>query len=218
MKTRNKALLLSLCAVLLVATSVFGTMAYLTDNDTVTNTFTVGNVTFGDGNEDGLDEALVNEYGQPIDNVEDKNVVERTEAPRVQENVYKLVPGHKYTKDPTVHINNESEDCYVFVKIENGIEAIETTTEADTIAAQVLSNGWTALTGVEDVYWKKWTAPAEATDDATSDLVVFKSFTVNGAVEELAAYEDEEIKVTAYAIQTDGFTDATIMNAWNAVQ
>ena len=44
MKTKSKALLLTLCAVLLVAASVLGTMAYLTSTDTVTNTFTVGNV------------------------------------------------------------------------------------------------------------------------------------------------------------------------------
>lgn len=42
MKTKSKALLLTLCAVLLVAASVLGTMAYLTSTDTVTNTFTIG--------------------------------------------------------------------------------------------------------------------------------------------------------------------------------
>ena len=44
MKTKRKALLLSLCAVLLVVASVMGTMAYLTSSDTGTNTFTVGKV------------------------------------------------------------------------------------------------------------------------------------------------------------------------------
>ena len=44
MKTKSKALLLTLCAVLLVAASVMGTMAYLTSTDKVENTFTVGNV------------------------------------------------------------------------------------------------------------------------------------------------------------------------------
>ena len=55
MKTKRKALLLSLCAVLLVVASVMGTMAYLTSTSaTVTNTFTVGNVGIT------LDEAPVN--------------------------------------------------------------------------------------------------------------------------------------------------------------
>lgn len=43
-KTKTKVLLMSLCAVLLVAASVLGTMAYLTDSKDVKNTFTVGNV------------------------------------------------------------------------------------------------------------------------------------------------------------------------------
>ena len=44
MKTKSKILLLMLCAVALVAASVLGTLAYLTSQDTVTNTCTVGKV------------------------------------------------------------------------------------------------------------------------------------------------------------------------------
>ena len=44
MKKAKKVVALALCAVMLVVGSVAGTMAYLTSNDSVTNTFTVGNV------------------------------------------------------------------------------------------------------------------------------------------------------------------------------
>ena len=45
MKTRNKALVLTLCAVLLVVATVMGTLAYLTDKtEKITNSFTVGSV------------------------------------------------------------------------------------------------------------------------------------------------------------------------------
>lgn len=45
MKKTRKALLLGVCAVLLVTASVLGTIAYLTDKtETITNTFTVGKV------------------------------------------------------------------------------------------------------------------------------------------------------------------------------
>lgn len=45
MKTRNKALVLTLCAVLLVVATVMGTLAYLTaETQEITNTFTVGKV------------------------------------------------------------------------------------------------------------------------------------------------------------------------------
>lgn len=95
MKTKSKALLLTLCAVLLVAASVLGTMAYLTSSDTVTNTFTVGKV------EIKLDETdITNPTG-----------------PRVQANSYKLMPGTTYTKDPTVTVKAGSEESYVRMKV-----------------------------------------------------------------------------------------------------
>lgn len=100
MKTKSKALLLTLCAVLLVAASVLGTMAYLTSTDTVTNTFTVGKI------EIKLDEAKVNADGIPVEG-----------AARVTANSYKLMPGNTYTKDPTVTVLNGSEASYVRMKV-----------------------------------------------------------------------------------------------------
>ena len=100
MKTKSKALLLTLCAVLLIAASVLGTMAYLTSTDTVTNTFTVGKV------EIKLDEAKVNADGIPVEG-----------ADRVQANSYKLMPGNTYTKDPTVTVKAGSEESYVRMKV-----------------------------------------------------------------------------------------------------
>lgn len=95
MKTKSKALLLTLCAVLLIAASVLGTMAYLTSTDTVTNTFTVGKV------EIKLDETDVT----------------NPTGPRVQANSYKLMPGTTYTKDPTVTVKAGSEESYVRMKV-----------------------------------------------------------------------------------------------------
>lgn len=104
-KTKTKALLMSLCAVLLVAASVLGTMAYLTDSKDVKNTFTVGKVAIK------LDEAKVDEKGtQVVD--KDGNPVAR-----VTENEYKLLPGHTYTKDPTVTVKTPSVDSYVRMKV-----------------------------------------------------------------------------------------------------
>ena len=95
MKTKSKALLLTLCAVLLIAASVLGTMAYLTSTDTVTNTFTIGKV------EITLDETDVT----------------NPTGPRVKANSYKLMPGTTYTKDPTVTVLKGSEDSYVRMKV-----------------------------------------------------------------------------------------------------
>ncbi len=95
MKTKSKALLLTLCAVLLVAASVLGTMAYLTSTAKVENTFTVGKV------EIKLDETDVT----------------NPTGPRVQANSYKLMPGNTYTKDPTVTVKAGSEESYVRMKV-----------------------------------------------------------------------------------------------------
>lgn len=100
MKTKSKALLLTLCAVLLVAASVLGTMAYLTSSAEVKNTFTVGKV------EIKLDEAKVNADGIPVEG-----------ADRVTANSYKLMPGNTYTKDPTVTVKAGSEESYVRMKV-----------------------------------------------------------------------------------------------------
>lgn len=99
-KTKTKALLMSLCAVLLVAASVLGTMAYLTAHDEVKNTFTVGNVSIN------LDEAKVTTDGKVVEG-----------AKRVHSNEYKLLPNHTYVKDPTVTVLKPSVDSYVRMKV-----------------------------------------------------------------------------------------------------
>ena len=185
----KKKLMTVLALVLVIALSVAGTYAYLTSQDTVTNTFTVGKVAIT------MDEAAVNEYGVAID------------APRRAANEYKLVPGHEYTKDPTVHFQAKSEASYLFVKVENGISAIEAA-DNNTIADQIKVNGWSALDGVANVYYKQVDANTGA--DAI-DYPVFASFKIADNAN-TAAYGTAQIVVTAYAIQADGMTSAT--DAW----
>lgn len=116
MKTKSKALLLTLCAVLLVAASVLGTMAYLTSSAEVKNTFTVGKV------EIKLDEAKVTADGIPVEG-----------AARVTENSYKLMPGNTYTKNPTVTVKAGSEESYVRMKVtfNNATEIIALCTDPE---------------------------------------------------------------------------------------
>lgn len=197
MKTRSKALLLTLCAVVLVVSTVFGTMAYLTSTDKVENTFTVGSVKIK------LDELDIT----------------KADGSRTQANAYHLMPGHEYIKDPTVHVNAVSEDSWIFVKVENGIAAFEaaTSTEEDgykTIADQIKANDWTELTGVSGVYYKSYTK-----NTAGADLVVFENFKMADNANEVANWdkisaETTKVTVTAYAVQKDGFDTASA--AWTA--
>lgn len=204
MKTKRKALLLSLCAVLLVVASVMGTMAYLTDSAEVKNTFTVGsNVAIT------LDEAKVDENGVPVPSTDDKPVA------RVDRNEYKLMPGHTYTKDPTVRVTGE--DCYVFVKVSNGISTIEATGNT-TIAAQMAANGWKAVDGQPGLYIYAKGEDTKTVANANDELHVFGTFTVkdDAKIGDLEAVKTANITITAYAVQKDGFENSTSAQIWNA--
>ena len=219
MKNKGKVLVLMLSAAALVTASVFGTMAYLTDEEAVTNTFTVGKVGLT------LDELDVDNDGDTTDNITVDNTV------RDQANEYHLLPGHTYIKDPTVHIDETSEDCWVFVKVENGLVKtidgnvvnIEAASESiengyKSVADQITANGWAKLStdsnsSVPNVYYKKWTK------GGNTDLVVFGEFKVDGdsvTNEVLANFKDAEIVVTAYAVQFDGFNSTEKTDVQNA--
>ena len=169
-------------------------MAYLTSTASVENTFTVGSVAIT------LDET-------DVDN-------STADANRDQANSYKLMPGHTYTKDPTIHVAAASEDCYLFVKVANEITAIEGET---TVAAQMTAKGWVAVDGVTGVYvYTQSNAPAVVAGG--SNVTVFDNFTISGTVDNatLATYNNKTITVTAYAIQADGFEGKTASQIWNA--
>ena len=182
----KKVLTLILCLVLVAALSVVGTLAYLTSSDTVTNTFSVGRI------EITLDEYKTDEYGTADTTVE-----------RVKENAYLLVPGHTYSKDPTVHVKSDSEAAYLFVKVTNGIEEIEADT---TIAAQIEANGWEPLAGEDGVYWMEYDKYVPEEGKETPEYIdrrVFESFTIDGTADSttLSSYEEATVEIVAYAIQ-----------------
>ena len=211
MKTRSKALLLALCAVVLVVATVFGTMAYLTSQDQVVNTFTVGNVAIK------LDEAKANADGTLVEG-----------ADRVKANSYKLLPGHTYNKDPMVTVLKGSESSYVkmtvtFTKAAQ-LDAIFDPNGADmtSIFNGYDSTNWIYKGNTENAsantrtyeFWYKEAVAAPNGDVALDAL--FDSITVPGTItnEQLATIEGMTITVNAYAIQADGFANAEA--AWAA--
>ena len=210
MKTKRKALLLSLCAVLLVVASVMGTMAYLTSTDKVENTFTVGSVSIK------LDEAKANTDGTLVEG-----------ADRVKANSYKLLPGHTYNKDPMVTVLDGSESSYIKMTVTfskaSALDAIFAPTGAELTS---IFNGYDAANWIykgntKDAtadtrtyeFWYKETVGAPDSDVALDAL--FDSITVPGTItkDQLASIEGMTITINAYAIQADGFKDAT--EAWS---
>lgn len=223
MKTKSKALLLTLCAVLLVTASVLGTMAFLTSTASVENTFTVGSVKIT------LDEAKVTPDGKPVEG-----------AARVAENSYKLMPGHTYTKDPTIHVDTASEDCFIRAKVTltNAKEWIAIATKyADNKVENIIKGTddniwWVSQPAVDNekntvtytFVYKNESHTDELgkriwTSTDSKDLVLFDKIAIPGGLtnDDLAAVGSSKITVVAEAIQADGFeTEAAAWAAFDA--
>lgn len=200
MRKHTKIVLSVLCAGMITAASVMGTLAYLTSRQSVTNTFTVAGIQMAMDETDVDGSNTMSGYPAGME----------THAGRDMANSYMLVPQQSYTKDPLVYVDS-SVPCYVFVKVDNGLKNI---IDGETIEAQILGNGWQSVDGAADVYSKQLTA--EQAKPANS-IPVFESFQVKSSVtgEELKQYADAQIDVTAYAIQQEGFD--TVAQAWAEV-
>lgn len=201
----KKTLTVIIALVLVVVMSVAGTVAYLTSSDTVTNTFTVGNVQIK------LDEAKANPDGTLVEG-----------ADRVKANSYKLIPGHTYNKDPMVTVLKGSESSYVKMTVTftkaSELDAIFAPNGADmtSIFNGYDSANWIYKGNTEDTekntrtyeFWYKEAVAAPTADVALDAL--FDSITVPGTItnKQLATIEGMTITVNAYAIQADSFANA----------
>lgn len=175
MKKATKIIALLLCAVLLVGASVAGTVAYLTSKDDVTNTFTVGKV------EIKLEE-------KALDVKTGKQQTGGTPVTELQD--IKLIPGRTIEKEPFITVGDDSEACWLFVKVENGLAGAGTITWAA---------DWTQI-GTTN-YWKYGKTVA-----AKEVVTVFTEFVCNEKLgnDALKAFDGKEIVITAYAIQSEG--------------
>lgn len=219
---KTKVLLTLACAVLLVAASVMGTLAYLTSTDTVNNTFTIGKVKIE------LDEAKVGTDGKAL---------KGDDANRVKENTYKLMPGHEYDKDPTVTVKAGSEESYVKMVV-----TVDKAEALDKIFAEHVTD-FTLQDVIDGYDNEKWllqgnggekdaegnrtytfyyketvSAVGNGQDGKDEDVVLEALFTnikVPGVLtnDEILTIQDMVISVKAYAIQADGMADAA--DAWS---
>lgn len=122
---------------------------------------------------------------------------------------YKMVPGSTIAKDPTVTVKANSEACWLFVKVTESTDLKDFITYA-------IAEGWTALPGVDGVYYRE--VPASAADQTFSvlagDAVTVKS-DVTRTMLETAKTDAPTLTFQAYAIQRDHF--ATADAAWAEV-
>lgn len=211
MNMLKKTLLLVCMMALVVCISVGATIAYLTDDDAVINTFTVGNV-----------QIELWETDTDGDNNKDDN---HADGKHDKANEYHLLPGQTYVKDPTVTIKAKSEDAYIRMmvtvdeldelKAAFPKEKYSTYYNGDLFLLQMLVSGWNG--GIwEYETFDEATATYEfryhtaVGNDAETDKTIEPLFThivIPGSVtnDELAHLAKVEINVVAHAIQQAGF-------------
>ena len=129
---------------------------------------------------------------------------------------YKMVPGYDIHKDPKAKVLAGSEECFLFVKLDES-------TNFDTYLKYDIADDWTALTDVNGVYYRE-----VKTADMDKDYSVLKGdkVTVNDTVtkEQMNALDAEgavkpTLTITAYASQLykSAGVKFTAADAWKNV-
>lgn len=158
MKKTTKALTLLLCAVLLIAGTVAGTVAYLSDSsENVTNSFSVGNIDI-----EMWEHALDDEGNLTAEKVS-------------SEDAYKILPGTEQPKDPFVRVLKDSEDCWVFVQV---WEVNNSASDSLSYVTWEIDDAWTLLkseNGVSTFYLEA----NHENSDVDEDYNVLKNKTVS---------------------------------------
>ena len=116
-----------------------------------------------------------------------------------------LAPGVTITKDPTVTVKADSEDCWLFVKVQKQ-------SHFDNYCTFEIVDGWTALSGYEGVYYKK--IDKSSSDQRFKVIKDDKIFVKDTVTEEQleAISINPKLEFTAYAIQDLGIDD--VQDAW----
>jgi len=214
---KNKTFLAAI--VLLLLFVVGGAVAYFTDTDSKTNTFTIGNVDI-DLEETAWD-ALADDNDNDIpDDAED------------------MMPGESVTKDPVIRNLSTKNPAYVFAKVEvpcTTIVAPATTSEE--LFVYTPNTGWTELTTTgtnavpvactsggtaTHVYYygsngtlTELAKAANSTTPRPTSAPVFSSVTLRSTLKGNEGLTSEKnIVVTGYGIQTQGLTSTAPADVW----
>lgn len=233
---KKKSIIMLICGLMIMFVAALGTIAYMSDRATVSNRFTVGNIDIV------VDETEVNENGNPIPNPDyDPNDPENDHPDKRTEeaNVYPLVPGSEYVKDPTLTIRAGSDEAFLrmVVTISNAAELREIFTELQAAYPTSFPNGFdpgALVTGRNNTVWVytgtmkedtalntytlefRYPAPVKAGTEDITFPPLFETILLPGELtyDHLKMLQTLTIDVQGHAIQTAGFADADA--AWNA--
>lgn len=159
---KQKSIALVLALVLVVGGAIGGTLAWLMDTtDTVTNTFTVGNIDI-----DLKEHDLVNG--------------KLTDDEVTSEDTYKILPGTSQLKDPFVRVEKGSEACYVFVQVQEVNNTVPDSDPVEKYITYSVDSAWNLLDTANGiaVYYQEQDA-LTATDAQTATLNILADKTVS---------------------------------------
>jgi len=141
---------------------------------------------------------------QPVVNTFTVGNVELSLTETTGEN-YQLIPGVHIKKDPRLTVKGGSDACWLFFRVnESGYPSEYVTYD--------IGPGWTALSGVDNVYYRQVDAVAA---DVSYPLLLGDGMLVKDTVTEealAALQESPTLAFTGYAIQQVGI--ATAEDAW----
>lgn len=223
---RNKKIVASVLAVLLAFVAVGGTIAWLTSQSQLTNSFTVGGINDPDNkpNPDDPD--------QPGD---EELKPDGDDNGKLDGNLYeskwvdgsKLAPGASVDKNPNVGIGPESEDSFVFLFVDNQTVTADAATYAPYFSmgvnwapvsgvAQASNNGTGNYVGGLFMYSGNGTDPSVLAGSDTTDAWTGEAFTQvttpEATTKEL--FEDKpEITVYSYVYSAEGSTATEALEA-----
>ena len=128
---------------------------------------------------------------------------------------YKIIPGVNIEKDPKVTVKKDSEDCWLFVKVEEGGKFVENK------VTYSIATGWTQGDGTNipsDVYYRSVTASNadQPFGVLSGDKIIVSEELTKAEINDLnGAAKTPTLTFTAYAVQKDGIADAA--TAWAKV-
>lgn len=121
---------------------------------------------------------------------------------------YQLIPGTTVKKDPTVTVIADSEDCWLFIRVEK-------TRGFDDYVSYSIADGWLNLTSVDGVFYRvveksetDMKFPILSNDEISVRDVVTKEVLASVSV-------NPNMTFSTYAVQMEGVD--TALTAWNLI-
>lgn len=126
---------------------------------------------------------------------------------------FKMIPGKTIEKDPKISVLADSEDCWLFVKIEESSDKA-----LSDYIEYAIADGWTALDGVNGVYYREVSNNSDAQTFSVlkDDKVSVKGSVTLEMLQALNSSNYPKMTFTGYAVQRDMSIDAidSAAEAW----